>query len=241
MARPHKVKLYLRTRSANGRDQFLVPAWNRNRTLRAGYASVDGQPVFHPEGVYYLRYLSAGKHIWQNVGAEPDAALVALRNAEHDQQAVTLGRSTSALSIDRSVEDREAHSALTLERARDAYLAEVKRSKSAKTIAACEHMLNLLCEQHSGKLISQLTRQDLLGHMAFLRERVSGDRTIYNHISRIGTFLKTYDVSGLLREHDKPKYDEKDVEAYTSDELSMLFAAASAEKRMPSPSWCGKV
>jgi integrase len=170
--------------------------------------------------------------VWQNVGAEPDAALVALRNAEHDQQAATLGRSICVSSEATLAEDHQQNASLTLEGARDAYLAEVKRSRSAKTIAACEHMLKLFCEEYPGKLISQVTRQDLLDYMAFLRERGSGDRTVYNHISRVGTFLKTYGVSTLLREHDKPKYDEKDVEAYSSDELAALFAAASAEKRV---------
>jgi integrase len=193
---------------------------------------VGREAEYHPEATYYLRYLEAGKRVWQNVGPDSDAALVALRNAEHDQQALTLGRSLPPSAAPVSAENQQPDAPLTLESARDAYLAEVKRSRSAKTIAACEHMLKLFCEQYPGKLISQITRQNLLDHMALLRERGSGDRTIYNHVSRIGTFLKTYGVSGVLGEHDKPKYDEKDVEAYSSDDLSMVFAAASAEKRM---------
>ncbi len=59
---------------------------------------IAGQAEYHPEAVYYLRYLKLGKRVWQNVGPEPDDALVAFRNVEH-QQAVMLGRSASALSM----------------------------------------------------------------------------------------------------------------------------------------------
>ena len=38
---------------------------------------IAGQAEYHPEAVYYLRYLKLGKRVWQNVGPEPDDALVA--------------------------------------------------------------------------------------------------------------------------------------------------------------------
>src|SRR6185437_11247961 len=60
----------------------------------------------------------------------------------------------------------------------------------------------------------------------------AGDRTIYNHISRIGTLLKDHGISGLLKESDKPRYDEQAVEAYNTDEIAALFAAATLEERI---------
>ena len=72
-----EVTLYVRARSSDGRDKFPAPVWNRSRTLRAGYAMIAGQAEYHPEAVYYLRYLKLGKRVWQNVGPEPDDALVA--------------------------------------------------------------------------------------------------------------------------------------------------------------------
>ncbi|WP_263367843.1 hypothetical protein [Edaphobacter bradus] len=49
---------------------------------------------------------------------------------------------------------------------------------------------------------------------------------------RIGTLLKAHGIVGLLRAADKPKYDEKEVEAYDGDELASLFAAANPEERI---------
>jgi hypothetical protein len=46
---------------ANGRHSYADPIWRWNRPLRSCYAVVDGQPAFHPEGVFYLLYLSNRK------------------------------------------------------------------------------------------------------------------------------------------------------------------------------------
>jgi hypothetical protein len=201
---------------------------------------VAGQPEYHPEAVYYLRYLKAGKRIWQSVGTEADAALAAFQNAGHDQQAVALGRSVGPTSIETPTEDEQPKAGLSLAEAKETYLAEVKRFRSRKTIAACEQMLNLFCTRLPAKLINEVTRQNLLDHMSFLRENGAGDRTIYNHISRIGTLLKDHGISSLLKESDKPRYDEKAVEAYNSDEVAALFATATPDKRSSSSSFWGR-
>jgi len=46
-----KVRLYIRVLLAGGQYSFCDPVWNRNRTLRSGYALVAGQSEFHPEGI----------------------------------------------------------------------------------------------------------------------------------------------------------------------------------------------
>ncbi len=66
--------------------------------------------------------------------------------------------------------------------------------------------------------------------MSFLKEEGLGDRTIYNHVMRIGTLLKSHGVVGLLGTADKPKYDQKEVEAYAPNQLAAPFAAADLEE-----------
>ena len=63
-----KVGLYLRIRRSDGRDAFVEPAWNRNRTLRAAHGVVQGEVEHHPEGCYYVRYLCRRKRVWKSVG-----------------------------------------------------------------------------------------------------------------------------------------------------------------------------
>ncbi len=131
-----KVSLYIRVRVSRRKYSFVEPAWNKNRSLRAGCGLVNGQLEFHPEGIYYLRYLRGTKRVWHAVGADADVALVALRNKEHDLQAVRLGR---------SVEERTSQpiSRLGLGSAIESYLGEIRRSRSAKTIAACNRILGV--------------------------------------------------------------------------------------------------
>jgi integrase/recombinase XerD len=225
-----KVRLYIRIGRSDETDAFVDPAWNRNRTLREGYALIDGQSEHHVEGVYYLRFLRDGKRVWQAVGSDANNAIVALRNTEHDLQSIALGRSVPTSSVvSTSVEQPQA--VISLNAAIQEYLDEVRRFRSPKTIAACENMLSRFSAGLPGKLIKDITRKNLLDHMSTLKEEGLGDRTIFNHINRINTLLKTTGVTNLLGVADKPKFDEKDVTAYNSDELAALFAAANAEER----------
>jgi hypothetical protein len=66
-----RVRLYIRIRRAKGSYAYADPAWNLNRTLRAGYAMVSGEPEPHPEGVYYLRFLSRKKRVGSRLGLSP--------------------------------------------------------------------------------------------------------------------------------------------------------------------------
>jgi integrase/recombinase XerD len=245
--RTPKIRLYIRVRLSDGRDAFVDPVWNRNHTLRACYALVNGELEHHPEGVFYLRFLHNGKRVWHRVGKEADAALAALSNKEHDLRSVALGRSaptsvanaptsvSSDLSAPRPVVEPEAlvsPASVSLKDAIESYLEEVRRFRSLKTIAACEHMLNFFGSRLPGRSVKDITRKDLLDHMSALYEQGLSDRTVYNHIMRIGTLLKSHGVVGLLSAADKPQYDEKDVEAYDADQLTALFAAANPEERI---------
>ena len=161
--RSARVRLYLRVRLSNGRYQFLPPFTNRNQSLRSGYALVNNQPEYHPEGVYYLRYLRGGKRVWEAVGYDADAATVALQNTEHDLQGLALGRlsPTSEMPPNASVSVNEAL---------EEYLAHVRHFRSRKTIAACEQMLTLLGSRLGERTLESLTRKDLLDHISFLQE-----------------------------------------------------------------------
>jgi integrase/recombinase XerD len=227
-----KVRLYIRVRVAPGQYSFAEPVWNKNRSLRGGYAHVKGQPEYHPEGLYYLRFLRGSKRVWQVVGADADAALVALRNTEHDLQAVTLGRSVYLPVAETEAPVEAAQPSIMLEDAVASYLSEVRRFRSLKTIAACERILRVFGSRFPQRSLASIQREDLLEHMAALQAEGLGPRTIYNHVMRLKTFFRSQGTVGLLKREDIPAYDEREVEAYDADQLDDLFAAASSEERL---------
>ncbi len=230
--RAPKVRLYIRVRLTDGRDVYADPVWNRNRSLRGGYATVDGVHQHHPDGVYYLRYARGGKRVWDSVGKEPDLALTALRNVEHDLNALAIGRTFAAVHPTTVNAVASSSSSLSVEEAIDTYIAEVKSFKAPKTISACIHMLREFGKTCKGKLLSQVTRTDLLNHMKTLKAQGLGDRTVYNHVSRINTLLKANGIAHLLRPADWPKYDDKDVDAYHAEQLATLFATVKGQDRL---------
>jgi hypothetical protein len=47
---------------------YVDPAWNKDHTLREGYAMVNTMAESNTEGMYYLRYLEGAKRFWRSVG-----------------------------------------------------------------------------------------------------------------------------------------------------------------------------
>jgi integrase/recombinase XerD len=229
-----KVSLYIRIRVSQGRYRFVPAVFTRNGTLRAGFALISGNPVSHPEGIYYLRFLRDGRRIWQMVGSDADAALVALQNTEQDLRDVALGRTpqpTTAPSP--SGEPPQTSSQVFLAPAVDLYIERLKKlGRSFKTVREANRILDLFAGQFLTKVISEITSDDLISHMGFLRSRGLSERTISNHIIRITALLRKHKVVDLLGPEEKPQYDEPEVEAYDADQLKALFAAVDDEERL---------
>jgi hypothetical protein len=85
------VRLKIRVRLSSGSRAYVDPVYSSNGKLKSLYALVKGKPEHHPEGIYNLRYLKAGKRVWDAVGADPQLALTAKLRVEHKLQAVSLG------------------------------------------------------------------------------------------------------------------------------------------------------
>lgn len=60
---------------------------------------------------------------------------------------------------------------------------------------------------------------------------VLAPRTVHNRCSILRGFLRANDINVIARQ-DLPRYTEKEVAAYSEDELKALFAAAITEDRL---------
>lgn len=59
-----------------------------------------------------------------------------------------------------------------------------------------------------------------------------GNRTIFNRVGYLDTFLRASGVPKLLENREWPRFTEKVVKAYSHEELFRLLAAANAEDRI---------
>jgi integrase/recombinase XerD len=227
-----KVRIYIRIRHTNGTDAFVEPVWNRNNTLRGGYAIVNGAAEHHPEGVYYLRYKLGGKRRqWVPVGADSDCAIAALRNTEHDLQAIGLGRETGSLPA--APDDAPLKEQLSLNDEIELYLDEVRKLKKAdKTLAASKNMLARFSVGVSGKMLRKITRDDLINYGFALGKDGLSERTVHNHLGRIRAFMKSRDVAWPLKTGDMPDYEQEEAKVYDQDQLARFFAVATSEDRL---------
>jgi hypothetical protein len=62
------VRLKIRVRLSNGSRAYVDPVFSSDGKLKPLFAVVNGKPEHHPEGVYNLRYVKAGKRVWDAVG-----------------------------------------------------------------------------------------------------------------------------------------------------------------------------
>ncbi len=216
-----KVSIYLRVRS-EGKTLRARPVWLKNCKLRPLYAFVKGQPEFHPEGVYQLRYRNRGRRCWKNVGPDPNNAQQECRKQEAALEAVAVG-----LELVAAPEERVSIAAAVVR-----YLSTVEATKSHMSFIGYRCDLKWLLESCKKQYLDQIVRQDLLDFTGYLRRHGLGDRTVFNRLQSTVTFLRSPGITGLLRNNDWPRFTEKKVTTYGAEELQRLFAACGEEDRL---------
>ena len=218
-----KVRLYIRVRLPDGSRQYADPVYLSNGKPKPLYALVDGKPEHHPEGVYHLRYCRAdGKRAYEAVGNDVWAALTARLKRE---------RTLEARAVGIEVHEPDSHpKGRDLNEAAAEYLAEVKAGKSHKTHIAYRVAIREFIEHAKVTTLEELSRPDVLAYTGALRDRGMSPRTIATRISYIKTLFLHYGLPWPMLKTDRIKYTEKDAEAYSTEQLQSLFAAADQDE-----------
>lgn len=156
-------RFYFTSESVSLTDATLTaPVWNRNRTLGAGYAVMNGRPESHSEGVYYLRFLRGGKQIREAVCSNADAAIAELRNKELDLQSTSSGRSSpgSPSSLAPCLDPSPAPTSpaeVSLFAAVNAYVSQLGLFRAKKTVREAKRILELFGKHFSGKAMQAIS------------------------------------------------------------------------------------
>jgi len=215
--------LFLRIRTADGKRRIAAPVYSANRKLKRLFALVNGQPEFHLEGIYYLRYYDGEKQVWERIGNDTDAAIAGQFRREQVLRAKAAGL---------QVNEEKKEVRIPLEFAIENFLSDVKTQRSAQSAKHWSWLLSRFRENCEKTYLDEIERRDIINFMAFFRDRGSAPRTVYNNIQSILTFFRRNGINGLLISADMPKYVEKKVAAYGDTDLKALFAAAEDEERL---------
>jgi integrase len=94
-----------------------------------------------------------------------------------------------------------------------------------------QSLFNDFCRSYRKRSLPAISRRDLISYMTALRERGLADRTIFNRMSTILSFLRSFGIEGLLSRKDLPRYTQKSVDAYGDAELGELLRARDERSR----------
>jgi integrase/recombinase XerD len=231
--------LYLRVTTKNGKTRFCKPVYLSKGRLKPHAALVNREPQHHPEGVYYIRFGRVGrKQRFESVGNDPYVALDKLAEKERWLRDRERGIPYAA-----SDSPKPESSRLRVDGAVEQYFKNLQsQGKDPKTIRAYRLAMNEFRQSCTKKFVDEIRKQDLIDFMGWLRTRLpklrkdgqprkprrSGDpnRTYFNKVNDIVIFLSAHGINRLLKKSEYPKFAEKPVVYYDSEQVKALYAAA---------------
>jgi integrase/recombinase XerD len=172
-------------------------------------------------GPYYLRWFDKGKLVWQAVGKDHSTARVALIRKEYEFRGASSPTQTKGL--------------VTLADAISAFLAERTASQDVSTVVRWQWELARFAKVTGKTYLRDVNREDVFKYWNSFKEAGAADRTIYNRVQSLLTFLTNRGITGLIKKNEMPRFDEKDVDYYTEQnpaELEQFFAACNSEERL---------
>lgn len=112
------------------------------------------------------------------------------------------------------------------------YLADIRARRSARAADQLKQLLSNFRRSCHRSHLRAINRRDLIAYMAALRDCGLADRTIFNRMSTVLTFLRAFGVEGLLSRRDLPRYTQKSVDAYSEAQIAQLLRAGNEKSRV---------
>jgi len=216
------VSLLLRVKTSDGKRSYLKPVSNKNK-IKHQWAVYQGVPTHFPGSTYSLRYKQGNKLVFKDVGDQLDVAVQAQR-----RKSAELAAKATGLHVE---DEAEPEGWRSLDEAINTYLDEKAALGNLRTAHSYEYVLRQFQSVCGKQYLEKLTRADMFTFIRDQKERGLGDRTVYNRICTVDTFLKAVKVPKLLPNAEWPKYTQKKVSAYSPNQVAMLLADADTEER----------
>lgn len=246
------VILYLRIKSADGGWSYARAATEQNGRFKPLCAVVNGRAQYHPEGIYNLRYVQAGKRKWEPVGSDATLAKVALLNRTAELAEAALNPIASPAPEAPTAEPSKPKR--TLSEHINEYLKETEAHKSRKTWLAYRVTLLLFADCLMGAKLSRkdltdpkkteallaslsdrsleavIGRSTIMDFFAYLKNRGNDKRTESNRATYLRTFIKWSGGTWPLRKNDMPKPTAKKTRAYDPIAIGKMFGYATRDE-----------
>jgi integrase len=236
--------LYIRIITKDGKKPYCKPVYLSKGRLKPLYALVNGMPVHRPEGVYYIRYgTDDGKQPFEPVGNDPYVALDKLAEKERWLR----DRERGVPSLARDIPKLEGGRLRVVEAVEQYFRNLHSQGKDPKTVRAYKVAIKEFRQSCAKNFIDEIKKQDLIDFMGWLRAqppklrkdgkprkpRRSGDpnRTYFNKVNDIVIFLSAHGINRLLKKSEYPKFAEKPVVYYDSEQVNALYAAAEDDEQ----------
>jgi len=180
---------------------------------------------------FYVRYSLDGKRHIDPLGKDPTAALSQFKQRELD---VTRLRNGLLPLTPTEPEPTEGRALRTCGKEFKADLVTLGKKKA--TIAGYSRAVDDLVAQYSDKAIEEITREDMLGHIAFLRLKIkkrNGDtkHTFRNRLRNLTVFFNSRGVKNPLAMRDLPKPMKSRPTRYSIGVINKMLAAAIEEEK----------
>jgi integrase len=193
---------------------------------------------------FFLRYTENGKRKVEPAGRDLELAVIRLRNRE----LIEGGAPELAREF---VRDAPTTPRVKIADAARVYVENLaKLSKSKATQVAYRNAVNGFAAQCAKLFLDDLTRQDILDHLGFLKTTIkkrcvgSLSNTLRNRLGYLGIWLRKYGVKltkdaaatasdpGLIYRDDWPKKFKKIPDVYSTQTIKALLDAASEKERL---------
>jgi integrase len=226
-----KSKVTLLARVKEIRDGKPAFGFETIETIRKGKPVQPKEPKDAETRVtcYYLRFTEAGTRKTKPAGSNFNDAVAALRNKE-------LQREYTARGVD-APETVTGESRMTIAAAAAQFLTNQKSlDKSESTIYGYTRAVEQFQSSTCKVFLDQIDRQDILNFIGWLRKNVpQRDRgqqngTIRTRLAYLSVFLLENKIQNPLPKREWPKTDEREVEAFTTEEINQLISKASIDE-----------
>jgi len=227
-----QCNLTKRIRLSDNSTRFAPVVLSANGRVKPDVVLINGKEERHPEGAYYIEWYEGPKRIRLSVGKDAAEANARRLRKEAEFTAVSLG---ATIVLDKAA-------GRSLKESAAEYLEEVRiRQQINKPLSVNRHSthgvysvaLRYFQESCHKLTLEDIDRKDLLKFAEFLStEKDQSARSVNHKLGIVVSFLKAYQIRGLVGKADWPKYTEREPEIYEQNELDALFAACDEDERL---------